>query len=92
MLVFRVEVLPYAVVSPYSTWESDGSLVVQVTVADVVKISEAATLEITGAVVSTLLTVTVTPDDVVVFPDGSRATAVRVCEPFGTVVEFQDIE
>ena len=56
------------------------------------KISDAATLEMIGAVVSTLLTVTATPGDVVVFPDESRATAVRVCEPFGAVVEFHDNE
>src|SRR6185295_1814733 len=42
-----------------------------------------------GAVVSVLLTVTVTAADVVVLPAASRATAVSVCVPLTTEVVFQ---
>src|SRR5439155_1370777 len=37
-------------------------------------------------------TVTVTPADVFRFPAASRATAVRVCEPFPTLAVFQEVE
>src|SRR3989442_14071079 len=37
-------------------------------------------------------TVTVTPDDVLVFPAASRATAVSVCDPSGTAAVFQLME
>jgi hypothetical protein len=48
-------------------------------------------IEIVGGVVSTLpplLTLTVTPADVAVFPAASRATAVSVCVPLVDVVVF----
>jgi hypothetical protein len=45
-----------------------------------------------GAVVSVLLTVTVTVDEVVEFPAASRATAVRACEPFERPAVFHDTE
>src|SRR6478609_2760885 len=51
-----------------------------------------AVIDTVGAVVSVLLTVTVTADEVVVFPAWSRATAVRVYEPLATVVVFQVTE
>ena len=50
-----------------------------------------AVIETVGAVVS-LLTVTATPVEVVVFPAASRATAVSVWLPFEAVVEFHVIE
>src|SRR2546427_9969594 len=49
---------------------------------------DAVTPESTGGVRS-LLTVTETAAEVAVLPAASRATAVRVCEPFGTAVVFQ---
>jgi hypothetical protein len=45
-----------------------------------------------GGVVSAFDTVTVTPDDVVLFPAASRATAVRVCDPLLVVVVFHETE
>ena len=53
-----------------------------------------AVKETVGGVVSLviLLTVMATAVEVVVFPAASRATAVKECEPFTTVVEFQVIE
>src|SRR5437867_10762785 len=69
---------PYAVVVPYSTWESEASSVVQLMVAELAVIPEALILEITGGALST---VTLTAADVAVFPAASRATAVRVCCP-----------
>ena len=45
-----------------------------------------------GGVVSAFDTVTVTADEVVRLPAASRAVAVRVCEPFPTVVVFQETE
>ena len=44
-----------------------------------------------GAVVSALLTVTLTVDEVVVFPAASLAVAVMECDPFPVVVEFHDM-
>src|SRR2546425_10428983 len=49
---------------------------------------DAVTPESTGGVRS-LLTVTETAAEVAVLPAASRATAVRVCEPFGTAGGFQ---
>ncbi len=49
---FRVVEVPYDVVTPYSTSESDASLVVQETVAVETVMFELATLEMTGGVVS----------------------------------------
>ena len=54
-------------------------------------IEDAATPEITGAVVS-LETVTVTPGEVAVLPAASRATAVSVWLPFTAVVVSHDTE
>ena len=45
-----------------------------------------------GGVVSAFDTVTLTGDEVVRFPAASLATAVSVCEPFPTLVVFQEIE
>ena len=53
---------------------------------DLAKLTPGATV---GAVVSALLTVTLTTDDVVVLPAASRATAVSVCVPLAAVVVFQ---
>ncbi len=47
-----VDVKPYDVVVPYSTSESDASLVVQEMVAAAAVMPELVTLEITGGVVS----------------------------------------
>src|SRR5258705_12928055 len=47
--VFRVVLLPYDVVGPYSTCESEASLVVQVMLAPLALIPDACTAEITGA-------------------------------------------
>jgi hypothetical protein len=49
-----------------------------------------AVIATVGGVVSPFATVTVTPLLVVVLPAASRATAVRVWEPFATVVVFQE--
>src|SRR5262249_55460772 len=67
------------------------SLAVAVTVTDVPDtVAPPAGLVIAtdGGVVSALLTVTVTPADVVRLPAASRATAVSACEPLATVVVF----
>src|SRR5260221_10449981 len=45
-----------------------------------------------GAVVSVFDTVTVTADDVFRLPAASRAIAVSVCDPFPTVVVFQETQ
>ena len=47
-------------------------------------------IETVGAVVSALLTVTVTMVDVVVLLPASRATAVKSYEPLATVVVSQE--
>ena len=49
----------------------------------------AATAEMTGGVVSTLLTVTATAAETVTLPAASRATAVRLWLPLAAVVVFQ---
>lgn len=51
-LVLSEEELPYAVVTPYSTWVSEDSFVVQVMVAEEVVMFEETMFEIVGAVVS----------------------------------------
>jgi hypothetical protein len=53
IVVFRLVVLPYAVVVPYSTCVVEASFVVQLIVALFVVTPEAATALITGGVVST---------------------------------------
>src|SRR5690348_15392517 len=54
--------------------------------------AEGAAIETDGGMASTagaLFIVTVTPDDVLLFPAASLATAVSMCEPFTVVVLFQ---
>ena len=63
-----------------------------VTVFWTVALFAGAVIETVGAVVSALLTVTLTMVDVVVLPAASRATAVNPCEPLPAVVVFQEIE
>src|SRR2546428_3219074 len=75
------------VVVPYSTWESEGSSVVQAMVAPEEVMPEARIAEISGGVTSLFATVTVTGAEVVELPAASRATAVRVWEPLAVVVQ-----
>src|SRR5262249_5394634 len=49
-----------------------------------------AVIDTVGGVESTLLTVTDTGADVVLFPAASRATAVSTCAPFAAVVVFHE--
>src|SRR5439155_5912905 len=62
---------------------------VSIAAADVML--NADTEEMTGGVVS-FTTVTLTGAEVALLPAASRATAVKVCEPFEAEVVFQEIE
>ena len=62
-----------------------------VIVAETVEPLAGLVIETAGGVVS-LLTVTVTGEEVVRFPAASRAMAVRVCEPLEAVVVFHGME
>src|SRR6266511_1208801 len=85
---FRVVLLPYDVVGPYSTRESEASLVVQVMLAPLALIPDAWSAEITGALRS-FATVTAIEAEVCELPAASRATAVRLCEPLAAPAVFQ---
>ena len=86
----RVESVPYEVVMPYSTWELDGSLVVQVMVMDEEVTDEVAMERIVGAMTSpVLLTVTDMGVEVAGFPLESLATATREWEPLDDAVVSQ---
>ena len=56
---------------------------------DVVMVETATEVITGGAVTTPLLTVMLTAADVVLFPAESRATAVSVCRPSGTIAVFQ---
>ena len=69
---------PYAVVKPYSTWESAASLLVHRMVAELAPMPEEDTALMTGARLSTVIAM---PAEVVLLPAASLATAVTACAP-----------
>ena len=90
-MVEGAEKLPYWLVCPYATCESDGLSVVHIMVAELEVRDATEMLEITGGEM-TLLIVTATAPDCAVLFDVSVAVAVKLCPPLITVVVSQTKE